>query len=196
MSNGMDSITKHNREAGFSLIELLVVVGVIMVMAAIALPNIGGYIRNYKIRGAVSQVQGELTTARSKAVMSNTNNGVLFAAVDSNSYRFIREDAAGAERFGPLHDLPVGIVFEAAGGGPTQGIRYNRLGSWCKPGASTCAVLPALCGAEDGTRCDDAPGSYLDVDAVNGVTISLLEATTGIRRTLRVSVGGRVLPQQ
>jgi prepilin-type N-terminal cleavage/methylation domain-containing protein len=188
----------HRRQAGFSLIELLVVVGVIMVLAAVSLPNIGGYIRNYKIRGATSQVGGELQTARSKAIMGNTNNGVLFVAVDANSYRFIREDAPATERLGPLKDLPVGIVFEAAAVG-SPGIRYNRLGSWCKPGASTCAALPApaaLCPAAEGTRCNESPGlDYLAVDATNGVTISLLEQASGLRRTVRVSVGGRILPQ-
>ncbi len=192
------STTKHRREAGFSLIELLVVVGIVMILAAVSLPNIGGYIRNFTIRGATSQVGGELQTARSKAIMTNTNNGVLFVAVDANSYRFIREDAAlAAERFGPLRDLPLGVWFEAAASGPSKGIRYNRMGSWCTPSVSSCAALPAtLCGAEDGTRCDQSPGaSYLAVDATSGVTLTLLEATTGLRRTVRVSVGGRILPQ-
>ncbi len=193
------STTKHRREAGFSLIELLIVVGLIVVMAAVALPNIGGYIRNFRIRGAAQQVGGELQTARTKAIMTNTNNGVLFVAVDANSYRFIREDAPVAEQFGPLRDLPQGVWFEAPASGQAKGIRYNRIGTWCKPSVSNCNALPTtLCSTEEqnGKRCDQSPSaSYLAVDTTSGVTITLLEETTGLRRTVRVSVGGRVLPQ-
>jgi prepilin-type N-terminal cleavage/methylation domain-containing protein len=201
MSNGKVSTTTHRRQAGFSLIELLVVVGVLMVLAAVSLPNIGGYIRNFKIRGAASQVGSELQTARSKAIMTNTNNGVLFVAVDANSYRFIRQDAPAAERLGPLRELPQGVWFEVAAINPAKGIWYNRMGSWCKPGVSSCAALPPpadLCSTEEqnANRCNQsASDSYLAVDAASGVTLTLLEVTTGLRRTVRVSVGGRILPQ-
>ena len=43
--------------------------------------------------------------------MSNTNNGVFFAVVDADSYRWIMADNPAGEELGPLHDLPTGIGF-------------------------------------------------------------------------------------
>ena len=117
-------------ERGFSLVEAVVAVAIIMIMAAVALPNIAGYVRNYKVRGAAQEVSSELQASRSKAIMSNTNNGVFFAAVDADSYRWIMADNPAGEELGPLQDLPSGIVFVAStesDSGPT--IRFNRLPS-------------------------------------------------------------------
>jgi prepilin-type N-terminal cleavage/methylation domain-containing protein len=195
-----DSLNPQRRDRGFSLVELLIVVTIIVVAAAVALPNIGGYLRNYKIKGAAQEVAGELQSARSKAIMSNTNAGVSFVVADADSYRFIQEDLTGGEEFGPLKDLPLGVRFEvssAAGSGPA--IRFQRLGGFCNPAAGgSCnpAPAPVCTGPEASTRCTREAGSnYLVPEADGTLVISLLEETTGLRRQVRIAPGGRVLPQ-
>ena len=196
-----DARVNLRRERGFTLIELLAVVAIIAVMAAVALPSIGTYVRNYKIRGAVQEVAGEVTSARSKAVMTNTNAGVSFVAVDADSYRFIQEDLAAAEQLGPLKELPTGVRFEVSGtanAGPS--IRFQRLGGFCNPAAGgTCAAAAAVvCDAgEAAPRCNREPlGTFVGTEAGGGMVITLLEESTGVRRTVRIAPGGRVLPQQ
>jgi prepilin-type N-terminal cleavage/methylation domain-containing protein len=194
--------TPRSDADGFSLVEMLIVVAIIAVMAAVALPNIGGYLRNYKVRGAAQDVSGEMQASRSKAIMSNTNNGVFFAAVDANSYRWIMADNPAGEELGPLRDLPGGIVFvpaTASASGAT--IHFNRLGGFCNPEAnpSTCAPTTILlCTSAELNRCDNGAGdAYIEQDAGTGggMTVRLFDQATDLQRTVRIAPGGRILPQ-
>ena len=92
-----DALVLRRPDRGFSLVEMLIVVAIVAIMAAVAFPNIAQYTRNYRIKGAAQQVAGELQAARSKAIMTNTNNGVSFVVVDRDSYRFVQEDLLAAE---------------------------------------------------------------------------------------------------
>ena len=195
-------------ERGFSLVEMLIVVAIVAVMAAVALPNIGQYIRNYRIRGAAQAIAGELQAARSRAIMSNTNLGVSFVVLDRDTYRFLQEDvpAASVERFGPLRKLPTGVIFVPSGltePGPT--LRFRRLGGFCNPAALSGTCLAAVPVAERTTPAEtpmlDAgtiDGTYIGSDpaAVGTMEIRVRETSTGLERTVRIAPGGRVLPQQ
>ena len=187
------------RQRGFTLLELLVVAAIVATMAAVALPSIGTYIRNYKIRGATSEVAGELQSSRSKAVMTNTNRGVSFVAVDADSYRWVQEDLPAGEQLGPLKELPQGVRFVASGtpqAGPS--LRFQRLGGFCNPaaGAPCAAAAAPVCTGAEGPRCNREPlGTFVGTDGATMV-ITLLEESSGLRRTVRIAPGGRVLAQQ
>ncbi len=132
-------VNQRRGDRGFTLLEMLVVVAIVATMAAVAFPSIATYIRNYKIKGASQEVAGEVTSARSKAIMTNTNAGVSFVAVDADSYRWVHEDLAAGEQLGPLKHLPTGIRFVVSGtanAGPS--LRFQRLGGFCNPGVAPC----------------------------------------------------------
>jgi prepilin-type N-terminal cleavage/methylation domain-containing protein len=197
MANDAHLPTRSDR--GFSLIELLIVVAIAVILAATAFPALSQYIRNYKIKGAAQALNGDLQAARSKAIMSNTNDGVSFVVVDADSYRFIQEDLDTDERFGPLRDLPPGMRFEVATAENSgKSLRFNRLGGFCNPALASCgAAVSPECRSSEAARCGNgASGNYVAPETSGGLVIVLLEEATQLRRAVRIAPGGRVMASE
>lgn len=58
---------------GFSIVELMVVVGIVAILAAFAAPNMGAMIRTQRVRSTSFDVFSSLTLARSEAIKRNVS---------------------------------------------------------------------------------------------------------------------------
>lgn len=201
------------RMRGFTLVELLVVVAIIAIMAAVSLPFLVNYLRHYKIRGGSQEVAKEIQATRGKAISKNANFGVVFMTVNESSYRWFIEDDQDATdgmettRFawtdlmtddpsdptepfdaqrGSLQRLPLGVVFSQTCDG--------LAGPWVS--AMRFRRLGSWC--ELGVDLDCPPigvGAAFIQSVGPNATVCLLQPDTGLTRTVTVTKGGRVLVQ-
>jgi type IV pilus assembly protein PilE len=68
-----------NRTTGFTLIELMIVVAVIGILAAIAIPNYGEYL----VRGNISELTGDLSDLKLRMEQSYADNRNYFSRADA-----------------------------------------------------------------------------------------------------------------
>ncbi len=65
-------------QSGFSIMELMIVIGIIAIVSAITLPNFISYRDNYKLGSASRDIMSVLQNAKIRAVRDNANVEVIF----------------------------------------------------------------------------------------------------------------------
>lgn len=73
------------KKYGFTLVELMIVIAIMAILSAIALPNFQTFMAQRRLNGAVRQVFGDLMSARQRAITENRNIGVVFSS-NNHSY--------------------------------------------------------------------------------------------------------------
>ncbi len=102
------TFTKRS-ERGFTVVELITVVGIMMVITAIATPSFYYWLPKYRLSAGARQIAADLQLARMKAIAQNISYGLRF--IDNNTYQVWRDknpweqDPATGD-----FDLPEGIT--------------------------------------------------------------------------------------
>ncbi len=112
---------------GITLIELIVVMVIIAIGAVMLVPNMGAWMRNYRLSSATRDVVSVLRTAQMKAVTTNMEYRVYFNA-DERKYWIERGNSSSgstnwvgttapdnAAREGSICPLPSGVTINLTG---------------------------------------------------------------------------------
>ena len=131
---------RHRSDAGFTVIELVVVLVLMGIVTALAQPAMGGYVNRNKTRRALDQVAGDVAMARMLAIRSG--NRAVVEVTGGDSYRiWVEGSPADTVRRVSLANDYAGIALQA----PTANGRlvFNSRGLLLTPGTG---VLTARIG--------------------------------------------------
>jgi type IV fimbrial biogenesis protein FimT len=127
-----------HKDSGLTLMEMMTVIAIAALIAAIAVPYTMGARHGAKLRGAVENVRGDLQLAKLKAVQESGPVAVLFSG---DSYQVFIDNGANdgfrdaGERLLRNRELPAGVSMDLASfigfsGNVADGfyVRFNNRG--------------------------------------------------------------------
>ncbi len=106
-----------NASTGFTLVELVIVLTLILVLMAMAFPHINALLDKYRLQGASTLVWGDLQYARVMAIKENRSLRVDF---HSTSYSIVQVDTGAVRLTRDLSGEYPGINVSKSGGGSVQ----------------------------------------------------------------------------
>jgi prepilin-type N-terminal cleavage/methylation domain-containing protein len=204
------------RHKGFTLVELLVVVTIIVVVSAASIPMGLSYVRHYKITGAAQGVAAQAQRARSQAVKLNSSRGVLlnfnYPQPGQYQYTSLDPDPMTGNWDGDVYPenpgvFEVGSVAYGTVPAPPANIIDPDVAAGIQSPHGTPVDLPLDLGFDDGERnalLFRADGSVAAVNAGgpagpgvlvqdgNDWLVTVRDSTTDLTRVIRISPGGRV----
>lgn len=148
---------RARRESGFTLIELIITVSVLVVILAMAIPSLSSFIQRQRIRNTAMDMTTAVTLARSEAIKRNANVSVVATGTSwSGGWTVSTASPVTAASTIRGQAAPEGITITEAGGnklatfGPDGRLQATGLSFTVKASDATSTQQP-LCVAISAT---------------------------------------------
>lgn len=175
---------RHRSEAGYSLIDVIVTIGVFALLAAVAVPSLGGVSERMRLGQGQREVERELQTARLKAVTANRRVRVRFNCPAAGQYRLVEVIGTAAD---DAANRCVETAYPAVPADNNPLTRPNHDGPVrFLPRDVSFGAAAALEFAPDGTVKYQSGTTFVDVPDPDGTAITLTK--TGSTDVARVTV--------
>lgn len=128
----MSKVTKHTPSAGFTLLELLIVVSIVAIITGAIIPGFNNYLQNQNIRQAQEQIKNDLRTVQNKALTGvNSDNpavkywGIKMVGANVSQYLYVTASTNNAAGCNSATQTDKSIVL------PGNVVVTNGTGNFC-----------------------------------------------------------------
>lgn len=111
---------RNRRARGFSLLELIIVVSMLLVIAAMAVPNMMSVIANARLRAGATSLSGMLQSCRMMAIKQNRTKTTKFTVMSFGPVAYVKDatDGSGLTNTDPQVQLGAPVTKVAIPFGP------------------------------------------------------------------------------
>nr|WP_319490932.1 GspH/FimT family pseudopilin [uncultured Desulfobacter sp.] len=100
---------------GFTLLEIITVLGILSILMAVAIPNVLSWLSNYRLKAAASDLYSNMQKAKSEALKRNCDIGITFVTVafpaQGGGYTVFLDDGAGTNAGNAIQDAGESTLF-------------------------------------------------------------------------------------